>query len=217
MQYALVYLPGIVVGRLCDLGYFNHTLCISRSANVIPPIELSPPDSRPDFSTILVVAVVLTAECKEFWQLLLCQGLLTGVCCGMIFCPIPAVVSQWFLKRRSLVFGIISTGSSLGGTIIPIAVRNLIELIGYTAYHGRAVIIAHESLQVQMDDACCRSGRALHAYDWDRGEDFRASFSRRSLMGPPPDPQAKDRAPYTGQTLLRLARFQKACVQRAYP
>lgn len=111
MQYALVYLPGLVAGRLCDLGYFNHTLCIS--------------------SAILIVAVVLTAECKEFWQLLLCQGLLTGISCGMIFSPIPAVVSQWFQKRRSLAFGIISTGASLGGTIIPIATRNLIELIGF--------------------------------------------------------------------------------------
>lgn len=111
IQYALVFLPGLIAGRLCDLGYFKRTLFIS--------------------SVILVVATVLTAECKEYWQLLLCQGLLTGFCCGMIFSPIPAVASQWFKKRRALAFGIMSTGSSLGGTIIPIAASNLIEIIGF--------------------------------------------------------------------------------------
>ena len=80
---------------------------------------------------IVVLATVITAECKEFWQLLLCQGFLTGLSCGMIFSPLPTIISQWFKKRRSLAFGIMATGSSLGGTIIPIAARNLIELIGY--------------------------------------------------------------------------------------
>jgi MCP family monocarboxylic acid transporter-like MFS transporter 10 len=49
----------------------------------------------------------------------------------MIFGPIPAIASQWFKKRRSLAFGVIAAGSSLGGTIIPIAASNLIERIGY--------------------------------------------------------------------------------------
>ena len=84
-----------------------------------------------EISVILVVATVLTAECKEYRQLLLCQGLLTGFACGMILCPIPAICAQWFKKRRSLASGIVSAGASLGGTIIPIAARKLVELIGY--------------------------------------------------------------------------------------
>ena len=79
---------------------------------------------------ILVVATVLTAECEEFWQLLLCQGFLTGLSCGMIFSPVPTITSQWFKKRRSLALGVIATGSSLGGTVVPIAASKLIELIG---------------------------------------------------------------------------------------
>ena len=82
-------------------------------------------------SVILVAATVITAECEEFWQLLLCQGFLTGLSCGMIFGALPAITSQWFKKRRSLAFGIMASGSSLGGTVIPIAASNLIELIGY--------------------------------------------------------------------------------------
>lgn len=111
IQYALVFFPGLIAGRLCDLGYFKRTLFIS--------------------SVILVVATVLTAECTKFWQLLLCQGILTGWCCGMIFSPIPAISSQWFKKKRALAFGIMSTGSSIGGSIIPITADNLIEKIGF--------------------------------------------------------------------------------------
>ena len=35
MQYALVLLPGLITGRLCDLGYFKRTMLISRSARGI--------------------------------------------------------------------------------------------------------------------------------------------------------------------------------------
>lgn len=90
-------------------------------------------DHNVEISVILVTAILVTAECKEFWQLLLCQGLLTGFASGMIFGSIPAIVSQWFQKRRSLAFGVFAAGSSLGGTIIPIAAKNLIELIGYAS------------------------------------------------------------------------------------
>ena len=86
---------------------------------------------NPDTSVTLVVATVVAAECKEFWQLLLCQGFLTGASCGMIFGPLPTIISHWFKKRRSFAFGICATGSAMGGTVIPIAARHLIELIGY--------------------------------------------------------------------------------------
>ena len=90
-----------------------------------------PADHDTETSAFLVVAGVLTAECREFWQLLLCQGVLMGFSCGMIYGSLPPIISQWFEKRRSLAYGLVAVGSALGGTIIPIAARNLIELIGY--------------------------------------------------------------------------------------
>ena len=49
----------------------------------------------------------------------------------MLFCPLPSIVAQWFEKRRSLASGIISAGASLGGTILPIVARILVDLVGY--------------------------------------------------------------------------------------
>ena len=48
----------------------------------------------------------------------------------MIFGPLMGVLSDWFRLRRGLALGYIALGSSIGGTIFPIAARRLIEEIG---------------------------------------------------------------------------------------
>ena len=53
-------MPGLVVGRIFDMGYTKLPLTIA--------------------SALLVAATFLTAQCKEYWQFLLCQGFATGVC-----------------------------------------------------------------------------------------------------------------------------------------
>jgi MFS family permease len=42
-----------------------------------------------------------------------------------------AAVATWFKKRRALAFGIMVSGSSLGGVILPIMVTHLIPKIGF--------------------------------------------------------------------------------------
>ncbi|KAG7442510.1 MFS general substrate transporter [Guyanagaster necrorhizus] len=112
VQYCLVFLPGILVGRLFDLGYF-HTILLSCSA-------------------LLVLATFLTAECTAYWQFLLCQGFVVGLACGGIFGPAMAVIAHWFKKKRGMALGLVAIGSSIGGTVIPIMARNLIPRIGFS-------------------------------------------------------------------------------------
>ena len=52
-------MPGLAFGRLFDMGYLRL------------PVGLA--------SALLVACTFLTAECKEFWQFLLCQGFGIGV------------------------------------------------------------------------------------------------------------------------------------------
>ena len=59
IQYALVFFPAILIGRLFDLGYFRSIFLTS--------------------SAFLVAATFLVAECHVYWQFLLCQGLVVGV------------------------------------------------------------------------------------------------------------------------------------------
>jgi hypothetical protein len=58
-QFAFVFIPALISGRLFDLGYLRSTLILA--------------------SINLVVCTFSIAECHEFWQLLLCQGFSIGV------------------------------------------------------------------------------------------------------------------------------------------
>jgi MFS family permease len=42
-----------------------------------------------------------------------------------------AAAGTWFAKRRALAFGIIVSGSSIGGVILPIMVEHLVQKIGF--------------------------------------------------------------------------------------
>lgn len=52
-------MPGLLVGRIFDLGWFRLPFALG--------------------SIMVVVSAFLVAECKEYWQFLLCQGFLIGV------------------------------------------------------------------------------------------------------------------------------------------
>jgi MFS family permease len=42
-----------------------------------------------------------------------------------------AAVGSWFLKHRALAFGIMVSGSSLGGVVLPIMIQHLLPKIGF--------------------------------------------------------------------------------------
>jgi MFS transporter, MCT family, solute carrier family 16 (monocarboxylic acid transporters), member 10 len=58
-QYALTILPGVVSGRLFDIGYLHIPMVVS--------------------SALMVASMCLVAECKQYWQILLTQGVIFGV------------------------------------------------------------------------------------------------------------------------------------------
>lgn len=58
-QYALVFFPALITGRLFDIGHLHVPLFIA--------------------SINLVVCTLLIAECHEYWHFLLCQGFGVGV------------------------------------------------------------------------------------------------------------------------------------------
>lgn len=116
VQYALVYLPAVVTGRIFDLGYFK-----------IPCFAAS---------TGIVASAFLTAECTQFWQFFLVQGLILGFCCGIIVGPAVVVISHWFDRKRGLAMSFAAIGASIGSTVFPVIAQELIPLIGF----GRLII-----------------------------------------------------------------------------
>ena len=128
LQYALVLLPGLPIGRLFDKGHFKLPLFCA--------------------SVVLVGATFVTAECTEYWQFLLVQGCVSGLACGVIFSPVLGAVATYckcmkenqdrkltggyvtVYRRRNLAFGIVAAGASIGGAIFPLIARSLLPRVG---------------------------------------------------------------------------------------
>ncbi|KAG6872973.1 hypothetical protein C0995_004512 [Termitomyces sp. Mi166 len=82
-------------------------------------------------SALLITATFLVAQCTQYWHFVLCQGIVIGFAAGGIFGPTTAVIGHWFHRRRGLAMGWVAVGSSLGGTLLPIAAKNLIAAVGF--------------------------------------------------------------------------------------
>lgn len=67
----------------------------------------------------------MTSICKEYYQFILSQGILGGVAMGMVMSPSMAATPQYFHKKRGAAMGIAIAGSSIGGTIFPIALSKM--------------------------------------------------------------------------------------------
>ncbi|KAJ3732345.1 major facilitator superfamily domain-containing protein [Lentinula guzmanii] len=102
---------GSLVGWFFDLGYFRVMLH--------------------SCSILLVLATLLTAQCHQYWQFLLCQGVLTGISESVILVTLYPVATQWFKLHREFAIGLMLNGSALGGVIFPSVFKALIPRIGF--------------------------------------------------------------------------------------
>ncbi|KAG8895547.1 hypothetical protein FRB99_000488 [Tulasnella sp. 403] len=103
-------MPGLISGRLFDIGYLHTPLLVA--------------------SIVLVLCTILTAECTTYVHFLVTQGIITGLASAFVFGPAMPIISHWFKKRRSSGIGVAIAGASFGGTILPIIVRQLIPVVG---------------------------------------------------------------------------------------
>nr|RBQ99791.1 hypothetical protein FVER53263_09310 [Fusarium verticillioides] len=111
VQISALFFMGALSGRLTDAGYFRTTFAAG--------------------TLLTCLGVFMTSLSTTFWQLLLSQGLCTGLGNGLMFTPSLAVVSTYFKRRRALAFGITATGSATGGLIFPSMARQLLMSVGF--------------------------------------------------------------------------------------
>ncbi|RYP13808.1 hypothetical protein DL767_010587 [Monosporascus sp. MG133] len=76
---------------------------------------------------LYIFAMMMLSLCKEYWQIMLVQGVLMGISMGLLQFPAFAAVSQYFDKKRATALGVVVSGSSIGGIIIPILVSKLLN------------------------------------------------------------------------------------------
>lgn len=85
---------------------------------------------------------IFASFATRIWELYLSQGVLLGLGLGFIFVPSTPILSQWFSKRRSLVVGISSAGSGVGGIMFSLASQAMITHISLPwAFRITAILV----------------------------------------------------------------------------
>ncbi|KAB5583464.1 major facilitator superfamily domain-containing protein [Coniochaeta sp. 2T2.1] len=110
------------IGSLQAFAQFSATLVSGPLTDRYGPLVVIWP-----MSLLLVAAMMLTSLCREYYQFLLCQGILLGLSCGLIFAPALSVVGHYFSRRRAMAMAYASTGSPIGGTVYPLILTKLIN------------------------------------------------------------------------------------------
>lgn len=111
LQAALALIIGALSGPLFDKGYLRIVLLIA--------------------GTTLIFAQMMLSLATQYYQIMLAQGLLIGLCCGLLYVPSLAMIPLYFKKRRGLALGLGAGGGSVGGVLYPIIFRISVNHVGF--------------------------------------------------------------------------------------
>ena len=110
VQVFLLFLVGVVAGRLTDGGHFRAIF---------------------SFGVLLqVLGLFMTSLATKYWQIFLAQAVCLGIGNGFTFCPALAVLSQYFKKKRAFTVGLAAAGAAVGGLVYPVLINWLIFKVG---------------------------------------------------------------------------------------
>ncbi|TPX13358.1 uncharacterized protein E0L32_006331 [Thyridium curvatum] len=76
---------------------------------------------------LYLFALMMISLCETYWQFMLAQGVLLGICQGFLTIPGLAAASQYFDKKRAAALGLAVAGSSIGGVIFPLALSRMLN------------------------------------------------------------------------------------------
>ncbi|KAK4496837.1 hypothetical protein PRZ48_011286 [Zasmidium cellare] len=100
--------------------------------------EISPEAARPKVPTQagsvdhgLICWMQVAASFAMYWQVVLAQGLVVGLGCGLLFIPATGILPQYLVKKRALASLLAAAGSGFGGLIYPIIFRELQPNVGF--------------------------------------------------------------------------------------
>ncbi len=65
------------------------------------------------------VGHLLMAMTHTIWQLYLFYGAIMGIAWGLYWIPLISIVPRWFVKRRALMMGVVTSGIGVGQIIVP--------------------------------------------------------------------------------------------------
>jgi MFS family permease len=107
----LLFFMGIVSGRLTDAGHLRVTTITG--------------------AVLVILGTFMTSLTENYWQIILAQGVCTGLGNGLLLTPMMTLITTYFRRRLALVMGLAACGSVTGGLIYPSMARTLLPTIGF--------------------------------------------------------------------------------------
>ncbi|KAH7347607.1 riboflavin transporter MCH5 [Plectosphaerella cucumerina] len=84
------------------------------------------------FGTITyVIGMMMVSLCTEYYQFFLAQSIVCPIGASAATSASMSCLVTWFHRRRGLAFGIMMSGSSFGGIVLPIMIPKMIERVGF--------------------------------------------------------------------------------------
>ena len=120
LQTFLLLACGSATGSLVDRG---HAKLMSFSGCALVTLGLLFTSFSGEFTSALR---------PVYYQVLLSQGILSGLGMSLLLVPSTAIVPTYFTQNRAFAVGLANTGASLGGIIYPILTRRLLASIGFS-------------------------------------------------------------------------------------
>ncbi|OJJ06557.1 hypothetical protein ASPVEDRAFT_87855 [Aspergillus versicolor CBS 583.65] len=80
---------------------------------------------------VYVFGLMMISISDQYYQIFLSQGIVAAFGSSAVFNCCTLSVVSWFKRRRAYAFGIMVSGSSLGGVIMPIMMNKLIPRVGF--------------------------------------------------------------------------------------
>ncbi|KAK0383945.1 hypothetical protein NLU13_8036 [Sarocladium strictum] len=82
-------------------------------------------------SFLHIFGLMMMSLAKNYYQIFLSQSVCSAIGCSFLFFPTVTAATTWFLRHRALAIGIMVSGSSVGGVILPIMVNRLVGPLGF--------------------------------------------------------------------------------------
>ncbi|KAL2788200.1 major facilitator superfamily domain-containing protein [Aspergillus keveii] len=78
-----------------------------------------------------VFGLMMASLGREYYQIFLAQSICSALGAAALFSAGTGPIGSWFFRNRALAFGIVTSGSSFSGCLIPIVVTRLLPRIGF--------------------------------------------------------------------------------------
>lgn len=78
-----------------------------------------------------VFGLMMASISTKYYQFLLSQGICSAIGASMIVNPAMACTATWFYEQRGWAIGLVASGSSIGGVVLPIVVSRLMPEVGF--------------------------------------------------------------------------------------